>query len=309
MFGFLKHYLIPHRGNNHRAKILHNTSLLLIILFFLSISVLASFVKHTNPSILGISYSISEGELTTLVNQQRQANSLPPLVVNAALSDAARRKASDMLAKNYWAHFSPDGSSSPWVFIKDSGYAYLYAGENLAKGFSDPGSVVNAWMNSPTHRENILSEKYQDVGFAIVPGTLQGEETVLVVQMFGARNQDTVANKVEVVETAVSISATPTVASAVPTPVVAQVAAANATSPTPEVSQTKVESKPAINANTTTKAVSAVGLSFLGFILIMDLVIVERKKIPRIVGHNLDHVMLIALFILFVVLISTGVIL
>ena len=68
-----------------------------------------------------------------------------------------------MFSKNYWAHFAPDGSTSPWDFIHQSGYNYIFAGENLAKGFTDANSVVAAWMNSPSHRENILSNKYKDV--------------------------------------------------------------------------------------------------------------------------------------------------
>lgn len=308
MFGFFKHYLFPHRGNNHRAKILHHSSLIVIIAVLFFASALTIFIKKTNPEVLGISYSISAGELINLVNQQRQSGGLSPLTENSALDDAARRKAADMLSKNYWAHFAPDGSTSPWTFIKDSGYAYIYAGENLAKGFTDPGSIVNAWMNSQTHRDNIMSDKYREVGFAIVPGTLQGEETVLVVQMFGTRNQDTVAVAQAEEPAAATQLPAPTVivvakATITPTSIPAQIASANA-SPS-----TTVEAKPIINANFTTKALSSVGLSILGVALVMDLVIVERKKIPRIVGHNIDHVILIALFLLFVVLKTSGVIL
>ena len=65
-----------------------------------------------------------------------------------------------MIAKNYWAHNAPDGAS-PWSFFKNVGYRYLYAGENLARDFGDSASVVNAWMNSPTHRDNLLSGRYR----------------------------------------------------------------------------------------------------------------------------------------------------
>ena len=89
-----------------------------------------------------------------------------------------------MLAKNYWAHFAPDGKT-PWDFILNSGYQYEYAGENLAKNFLFSDGVVSAWMNSQTHRDNILKSNYTEVGYAIVNGTLNGEQTTLVVQLFG----------------------------------------------------------------------------------------------------------------------------
>ena len=90
-----------------------------------------------------------------------------------------------MFAKNYWAHVSPDGTT-PWVFIKSAGYSYVYAGENLARGYNTSQDVVTAWMASPEHKQNMLSSNYQNVGFAIVTGNLTGEDTVLVVEMFGS---------------------------------------------------------------------------------------------------------------------------
>ena len=86
-----------------------------------------------------------------------------------------------MFSKDYWAHNAPDGTT-PWVFIKNTGYNYIYAGENLARGFNSASDVINAWMNSPEHRQNVLSPNYQNVGFAVATGTLSGEDTVLVVE-------------------------------------------------------------------------------------------------------------------------------
>lgn len=314
MFGFLKHLFIPHAKNNHRAKILHNSSLLLIVLFFLGAATFAYLIKTVNPQILGVSYSISETDLINLVNNQRASNGLPALSEDSALDDAARRKAADMFAKNYWAHYAPDGQTSPWGFIRAAGYNYIFAGENLAKGFTDPNSVVNAWMNSSTHRDNILSSKYREVGFAIVPGTLQGEDTVLIVEMFGARSSPTLAKVAEgpPAQAVQTVQAAQTVQVAPPestpgsnfNPVKVVVANVQNLKPTP-VQQT-AQARPKLDAQITSKAASTVGLSFLGFAFIMDLLIVERKKIPRIVGHNLDHVILILLFLLFIVLRSSG---
>src|SRR5258706_10350524 len=90
-----------------------------------------------------------------------------------------------MFAKDYWAHIAPDGTT-PWSFIKGAGYNYVYAGENLARGYFSASDVVNAWMASPEHRENMLSSKFADVGFSAQNGKLTGEDTVLVVEMLGS---------------------------------------------------------------------------------------------------------------------------
>src|SRR3972149_811846 len=186
MFRFLKHLFIPHEKNNHRSKVLHNSSLASIFSIFLILNFTWYFISSVRPDILGVSYSVSESELLIQVNEERAKRGLAPLTLNPQLSDAARRKAADMLEKNYWAHFAPDGSTSPWGFIRAAGYNYVHAGENLARGFTDSSAVVTAWMASQSHRDNILAYKYRDVGFAIVPGTLNGEETVLIVEMFGS---------------------------------------------------------------------------------------------------------------------------
>src|SRR3989344_5136613 len=309
MFAFLKHLLIPHESNNHRAKILHNSSIFVILVLVLFSSLFVYFLKNTRPDILGISYSISETELLALINNMRQENGLAPLVLNDKLSDAARRKAADMFQKNYWSHFSPDGATSPWGFIRAAGYNYMYAGENLAKGFTDAGSIVNAWMNSSTHRENILSSRFKEVGFAISPGSLQNEETVLVVEMFGASPQSIAsvpriataqesiqAEKVEIKSDNSEKEYQPLVS---PT-LVPQVTSA------PQ--KTQIANNPKIDAGITSRAASTVGLSILAFSFLADLMIIERKKIPRIVGHNLDHVILILMFLLFLILKSGGVI-
>src|SRR3989344_238117 len=204
MFGFLKHLLIPNEKNNHRAKLLHNSSLATILSLFLILNFAWYLISALRPDVLGVSYSISESELLELVNKERGQNGRAPLTLNPQLSDAARRKAADMLEKNYWAHFAPDGSTSPWVFIRAAGYNYVNAGENLARGFADSSSTVNAWMSSETHRDNILASKYNDIGFAIVPGTLTGEETVLIVEMFGSTTFQAVASAPPAVEPEIS---------------------------------------------------------------------------------------------------------
>jgi hypothetical protein len=305
MFKFLKHLFLPHEKNNHRAKIIHNSSLATIFSIFLILNFVWVFLSAVRPDILGLSYSISEQELLVLVNREREKIGLAPLTLDPQLSDAARRKAADMLEKNYWAHFAPDGSTSPWGFIRAAGYNYIHAGENLARGFTDSDSAVRAWMNSQTHRDNILAEKYQDVGFAIVPGTLTGEETVLIVKMFGARTPRAIA----AVQQSENMQGSSIQGSseAKPAPPVSD-SARNKSEPVQAYASKNRESSPAaqvvpkVDSRISSRAVSTVGLTFLAFAFIMDLVIAERRKIPRVVGHNLDHIMLILAFLLFVFL-------
>jgi hypothetical protein len=89
-----------------------------------------------------------------------------------------------MAQKGYFAHTSPEGRS-PWYWFKQGGYVFNFAGENLAVDFSDSADVERAWMNSPTHRSNILNNKFTEIGVATAVGTLDGRQTTFVVQEFG----------------------------------------------------------------------------------------------------------------------------
>jgi hypothetical protein len=134
--------------------------------------------------------AMSSSALITLTNQQRVAAGLQSLNVNSELTASATAKAQDMLARNYWAHFAPDGTS-PWHFISGSGYSYTHAGENLAMDFATDDAVMTGWMNSPTHRANVLDPDYRDIGIAVVQGTLLGEQTTLVVAHYGTPTEQT----------------------------------------------------------------------------------------------------------------------
>lgn len=293
---FFRHLLIPHHTNNYRAKILHQSSLFILVFSFFALALGTHFLKVQHPDVLGISYTITEQELLQDTNIARAASSLPPLTLNAELSDAARRKAANMLEKNYWAHFAPDGTT-PWSFIKAAGYDYSFAGENLAKGFTNSQDIVNAWMNSPSHKENIMATKYTDIGFAIVPGTLEGEETVLVVQMFGATVGSATVPTTAPPEVQKIAEAEVPVITTVPMPVSKAVVSGN---------KTKASATPLVNSKIASKSITVGFLVFIIGILFLDLLIVEKKKIPRLVGHNLDHIILLVLFLIFILLEKTG---
>ncbi len=117
-------------------------------------------------------------------NDERGAEDLPPLVRNPILDQAASMKAAHMAEHQYFAHFSPDGVS-PWHWFDQAEYPFVHAGENLAVYFTDSSEIVDAWMDSPTHRANILNGSYQEIGIGIAQGEYDGYETVYVVQLFG----------------------------------------------------------------------------------------------------------------------------
>ncbi len=184
IFKHIHHFFIPRHSNNFRARLLHHDYLTIYLIFALTIALGISFIQNTSGSILGFATDITVNKLHELSNQQRISAELPALTYNEKLGAAAQKKAEDMFNKNYWSHYGPSGET-PWDFILGSGYQYEFAGENLAKNFMFSDGVVSAWMASPTHRENLLRPDYTEVGFAIVNGVLNGEETTLVVQMFG----------------------------------------------------------------------------------------------------------------------------
>lgn len=282
MKGFLSHLFTPRESNNHRAKILHHTNLLLIIVFLLLTSIFIQEVKVSFPIVLGVKADISSEELLILTNQERQKNGTHSLSLNRELSIAAEKKAADMFEYDYWAHNSPTGKT-PWVFIKSSGYKYVYAGENLARGFSNTEDVVKAWMASTDHRSNMLSENYQDVGFAVKIGELNGEETVLIVEELGNLNMPIARNKTAEIATASDTNeAVKNVAS--------------------------VNREPLINSLSFSSNIGAVIVLLFISVLLLDMIIIERKKVMRFVGHNIDHILYLALILVLVGVLSRGII-
>ncbi len=119
-------------------------------------------------------------------NKARGENGgLPALVENQKLDQAARAKLNDMFNLQYFEHVSPDGKG-PSAVATAAGYEYVVIGENLALGnFKDDAALVEAWMNSPGHRANILGVKYSEIGVAVGQGVFEGRKTWLAVQEFG----------------------------------------------------------------------------------------------------------------------------
>ncbi len=178
------HYFIPHKSNNHKPFFTRHPGLTTILIFTLFIQSSINIFFSSNPRILGFATNIYKDEIINLTNNERTKNGLRTLYHNPTLDKAAQLKAQDMFAKDYWAHVSPDGVE-PWHWFEVVGYNYSAAGENLARDFDTSSGVVSAWMASPSHRDNILYANFTEIGVAVVDGNLDGEDTTLVVQLFG----------------------------------------------------------------------------------------------------------------------------
>lgn len=108
----------------------------------------------------------AEVEVVRLVNVERSKNGLQPLTINWQVSRIARYKSQDMINKHYFSHTSPT-YGSPFNMMENFGVKFSAAGENIAMGQRTPAEVVNAWMNSPGHRANILNPSYTQIGVGL----------------------------------------------------------------------------------------------------------------------------------------------
>lgn len=310
MKNFFYCLILPHPSNNHRATILHHRIISLFIFFFVFSTLFFSSSLNPFGDRLSALADISVAELVSLTNQQRVQNGLSPLSENPLLNSAASSKADDMFAKNYWAHNSPDGTT-PWFFIKQAGYNYVYAGENLARGFASATDVISAWMASPEHRENMLSGNYKDVGFSVKSGNLTGEETLLVVEELGSTtvlaSQNSTPPPVPTSVPTLQPTAFPTaILTSTPTPSPTlsptPLPLTNATNQ-PPIIKTPLLVKPSFSISS---KFTIIFLSLFMAVLFADMLLVYRRKITRFVGHNFDHIVFIGAVIVVISIFNTG---
>lgn len=125
-------------------------------------------------------------DIIDLVNEAREEAGLVNVKENKQLRLSAMEKAQHMKDNNYFDHVSPQGLQ-PWYFAQKQDYNYKAFGENLAEGYFSAVSVHDGWMNSPGHRDNILSEKFKEIGVAILEFQQDGRSSFLIVQHFGSQ--------------------------------------------------------------------------------------------------------------------------
>lgn len=179
---FLK-YFVPNEKNDYMPYVLRVKSMvrILSVVLFLEIVFLVQILfilPNTNYFA-----SILPAVVIDLTNKERADIAKPALIKNDFLQEAAKMKAEDMASRGYFSHDSPDGTE-PWDWIKKTGYSFSYAGENLAINFFDSKDVVEAWMNSTTHRANMLDGHFTEIGIGTARGTYKGREALFVVQFF-----------------------------------------------------------------------------------------------------------------------------
>lgn len=284
MKNLLHHLFLPHHTNNQKAKILHHDSILLVALLIIIASFFLASAQKSYSQVIGTAIHIAVQDLLNLTNQNRQKAGSGPLVLNDQLTQAAELKAQNMFAEDYWSHNNHEGKM-PWDFIKGAGYDYIYAGENLARGFTTANDVIDAWMASPSHRENMLSPNYRDVGFALEKGNLTGEkDTLLIVEMLGSKTYATNALNQH-------------------TPLSQQVYAQASSQ---QENQREIITNPLINAAPLARNISIFLLAMFILVFLVDVIIIKRRNIIRVASHNIDHIFFLSLVFISVFLLQSG---
>lgn len=180
----LWNFFIPNKENTYRPYSLRHEAFIVyvVVAVVLKLGVLSIIAVLPRTYFFA---DVTRSALVVLTNDVRKTQGLAPLSENSLLARAAQDKAQDLVTKGYFAHQSPDGKT-PWYWFKKAGYAYTYAGENLAKDFIDSDKIVEAWLASPLHRANILNSNYRDIGIAVASATsTTGQRQTVVVQLFG----------------------------------------------------------------------------------------------------------------------------
>lgn len=179
-----KHIFIPHIHNDYRPHFFREMTVISITVF-LFVLLIVSIGTRIYINKTDMKAAVLPSVLVDLTNKTRLLNNESTLIRNSILDNAAKLKAEDMASSGYFAHTSPSGVT-PWYWFGQVGYSFSYAGENLAIDFTESLDVENAWLNSPTHKANILNSNFKEIGIATAEGFRNGKPTTYVVQMFGS---------------------------------------------------------------------------------------------------------------------------
>lgn len=300
-----RHLFTPHHTNNHRPKLLYPASLVSLAALVLSANVSVRALSGVTGGVLGYVSDITIEQVLEQTNQQRIERGLSVFRLDDTLSDAARRKASDMFTFDYWAHTNPQNGQEPWYFFDSVGYRYRYAGENLARDFATTTPMIEAWMNSSSHRDNLLSPRYIDTGIAVVNGKLAGIETTLVVQLFGSRQSAAVAPRIIPEAKAESRAKGEDNTPPVIPETIEKPQESHAPRVVPKVSEEPQEQR-LISPFLVSRSLALAALVLVGGVTVIDAVIVWRRKTHRLVGRNWAHLTFLAGMMLALVTLSQG---
>ncbi len=304
----LARFFLPHPQTHQKAHLLNFEALAIYVALLVLLQISFGFIKVVKPEILGVSSDVNQQELIRLTNEERAKQGLPTLKEDPRLDEAANKKARNMFEENYWAHYSPSGKD-PWVFISGASYKFVYAGENLARNFYNSKDIIEAWMASPTHRDNIINSKYRDIGIAVVEGNLNGQPTLLVVQEFGAEFEPIAQNPEPTTPPATTLansnaatppqsSPSPLVQSPIPTALdlSSQTSLNNQQNLAPILAKnTQTSNKPLVLDSYLISRNLGVGtIIFLISLITLDLYIIRKRGIYRIASRHLPHLALMA---------------
>jgi hypothetical protein len=300
----------PHKVH-HRAHALSLFSLFMYLQVLVAVTAGLYVIKLKAPGILG-EVTFGADQIIAQTNAKRSENGLAPLASNSLLASAASAKAADMFANDYWAHNSPSGKT-PWSFISAAGYRYVFAGENLARDFTDPGSVVNAWMNSPSHRSNLLDKNFREIGVAVVSGELTGREGILVVQMFGSGvSQIPTSQPLAAASPSPQASVAPTAKASIlpsPTPEISPVPVPTEVALVPlEFTQTGQSRETTVLATRQFSIAKGVSLALVGFIFMLfalEILVTLRRAHVGLRSGVVAHLSLLG-FVMFAVWYAVG---
>jgi uncharacterized protein YkwD len=109
----------------------------------------------------------------------------PVYSVDEVIFGINQERQKKMLKYQYFSHVNPKTEKKWSSFIKETNYQYLEIGENLATGFSNVDTMVESWMNSPSHRENILSDSFTETGLSVNVIQKPNSQEIVVAQNFG----------------------------------------------------------------------------------------------------------------------------
>ena len=262
-------------------------------------------ITAASPQVLGYASSITPAAILELTNRERGELGIHHLRLDSQLTQAAQQKAEDMFNRDYWAHITPTGEP-PWKFISTTGYTYMYAGENLARDFNDSDAVVQAWMKSPSHRENLLNSHYDDIGIAVVNGNLAGADTTLVVQMFGTRRVATKPSQLIAGKTSTPAASVKGASDAVPPAPLDKNVSHQPNFPS--LDRLATPAIPALSPFHLTKSLGIAVALLLMLVLAVDIIVMSRRQLGRIAGHTWAHLAFVIMGLGLMILNQSGVI-
>jgi hypothetical protein len=171
---------MQHDNSHYQHHIGHFLLLSGVFLFALS-------VFFVSPVSSNVSNAFGVKEIIDQSNEARSRFNLEPLQVDNKLMGAAQAKAEDMARLRYFEHIAPDGTTA-WDYMKKYDYYYVVAGENLAITNQSTQNVINGWLNSTTHRDNLLSDTYRQfgIGMATYGDYKEHKNTYVITAFYGA---------------------------------------------------------------------------------------------------------------------------